>query len=117
MGLTPRSQFRHAVSVVRRGDGVTLLVRGTGGRDEEEPVEAAVRDNAPGNGQMAGVNRVERSPVNTEPADFHGELPLPEAPGAPPSWACSLVAAGLDRLAGSADSVGSADSDGPDGST
>ncbi len=87
MGIMPRGQFRHAVPVVRRGDGVTLLVRGTGGRDEEEPVEVAVRDNATGNGQMAGVNRVERPPVYTEPADFHGEFPLPETPGVPPSWA------------------------------
>lgn len=63
---------------------MALLVRGAGGRYEEEPVEGAAVDNAPGNDQVAGVYRVERSPQNAEPVDFHGELPLSGSAGGDP---------------------------------
>ena len=41
---------------------MALLVRRAGRRYEEEPVEGAAVNNAPGNDQVAGVYRVERSP-------------------------------------------------------
>jgi len=59
---------------------VPLLVWRAGGRNEQEPVEGAMIDDAPGNNQMAGVYRVERSPVNAKPMCFHGELPLSDSP-------------------------------------
>ena len=64
---------------------MALLVRRAGGRDEEEPVEGATVNNAPGNDQVAGVYRVERSPENTEPVDFHGVFPLSDSAGGDPS--------------------------------
>ena len=71
---------------------MSLLVWGAGGWNEQEPVEGAMIDNAPGNEQMAGVYRVERSPVNAKPMGFHGELPLSDSPCEDPS-----VAAGPGR--------------------
>lgn len=64
---------------------MALLVRRAGGRDEEEPVEGAAFDYTPGNDQVAGVYRVERSPEYAEPIGFHGVFPLSDSAGGDPS--------------------------------
>ena len=92
-GIVPRGQLRHAVPVIRRGDGVSPLVRRAGGGDEQEPVEGATLDDAQGNDQVAGVDRVERTPVNAKPLNVHGELPLSDSAGEDPSVAGGLFPA------------------------